>query len=119
MFRLDGRVAVITGGSRGLGREMSFAFARAGSHVVVVSRKFGNCETVAQEIQAQCPGIRAVPFACHVAHWDRCNALVDFVYKEFGRCDILVNNAGGSPLYQSLTDISEEYFDKVCILRSS
>uniref|UniRef100_A0A6A7FZU1 Short-chain dehydrogenase n=1 Tax=Hirondellea gigas TaxID=1518452 RepID=A0A6A7FZU1_9CRUS len=116
MFSLDGRVAVITGGSRGLGREMSFAFARAGAHVVVTSRKIDTCEAVAKEIQAECPGIRAVPFACHVGKWDKCNALVDFVYSEFGRCDILVNNAGGSPLYPSLSDISEEYFDKIMAL---
>lgn len=109
---LAGRVAVVTGGSRGLGKEMAWAFARCGADVVIASRKRENCESLAAEI-AEMTGRRAVPVGCHVGDWDQCDALTQTVYDEFGRCDILVNNAGMSPLYRSLVEISEELYDKV------
>ncbi|MEM8924876.1 MAG: glucose 1-dehydrogenase [Actinomycetota bacterium] len=111
-FDLSGKVAVVTGGSRGLGRAMVEAFARHGADVVVASRKLPACEMLAQEVAAE-TGRRAIGVACHVGHWDQCQALFDRVYDEFGRCDVLVNNAGMSPLYDSLTEVSEALFDKV------
>ncbi len=112
MFDLTGRVALITGGSRGLGREISHAFARHGATVIVASRKQEACATAAREIAAQ-TGRRALGIACHVGHWEQCDALVERVYNEFGRLDVLVNNAGSSPLYPSLVEVTEELFDKV------
>lgn len=112
MFDLTGKVAVVTGGSRGLGRQMVRAFARCGADVVIASRKIEACEVLAEEIRAD-TGRRALPVACHVGYWDDCNALVDTVYEEFGRCDILVNNAGLSPLYNSLPEVTEALYDKV------
>jgi NAD(P)-dependent dehydrogenase (short-subunit alcohol dehydrogenase family) len=111
LFDLSGKVALITGGSRGLGREIALAYARAGADVVVTSRKLDACEAVAQEIEAV--GQRALPLACHVAYWDGLPGLVDAAYEHFGRVDILVNNAGMSPLSPSLAETSEELFDKV------
>src|SRR6195952_5197799 len=111
-FRLDGKVAVVTGGSRGIGAAVARGFAMAGADVVIASRKLDNCVTTARDIE-EASGRRALPVACHVGRWDDCDALVDTVYREFGRCDVLVNNAGMSPLYPSLTDVSEELFDKV------
>lgn len=108
---LDGKVALVTGGSRGLGREMVLAFARAGAAVVISSRKLDVCEEVATEVRAA--GGRAFSVACHVGRWSDVEALVDAAYGEFGQVDVLVNNAGMAPLYPSLVDVSEELFDKV------
>lgn len=112
LFDLTGKVAVVTGGSRGIGRSIVLGFARAGADVVVTSRKLDNCEQVAQEVRAT-TGRRALAISTHVGYWDQCDRLVDAVYDEFGRCDILVNNAGMSPLYPDLASITEDYYDKV------
>jgi len=111
LFDLTGRVAVVTGGSRGIGRAVSFALAAAGAEVVVASRKLENCESTAAEITAT-TGRRAVPMAVNVSHWDQCGALVERVYEEFGHCEVLINNAGLSPLYPDLTTVTEELYDK-------
>jgi NAD(P)-dependent dehydrogenase (short-subunit alcohol dehydrogenase family) len=111
-FRVDGKVAVVTGGSRGIGRAMAEGLAAAGATVVVASRKLDACERAATEI-AEATGREAVGLACHVGRWADCDALVDEVYERFGRCDVLVNNAGMSPLYPDLASVSEELYDKV------
>ena len=108
---LAGKVALVTGGSRGLGRAMALAFAEAGADVVIASRKMENCRAVAAEIETL--GRRALPVACHVGHWDELDGLVEQSYDAFGRVDVLVNNAGMSPLYPDLTAVSEELWDKV------
>jgi NAD(P)-dependent dehydrogenase (short-subunit alcohol dehydrogenase family) len=108
---LAGRTVVITGGSRGLGREMVLGFARSGANVVVASRKLDACEQVARAAEGY--GVRALPVACHVGRWGDCDRLVETVYAEFDRVDVLINNAGMSPLYPSLGEVSEELFDKV------
>ena len=110
-FGLAGRVAVITGGSRGLGLAMARAFSRAGAVVVVVSRKAEACEKAAAELRAD--GGNAVGRACHVGHWDELTSLAGWLYDEFGRVDVLVNNAGISPLYERLSDVTEDQWDKV------
>jgi NAD(P)-dependent dehydrogenase (short-subunit alcohol dehydrogenase family) len=112
MFDLNDRVAVVTGGSRGLGREIAFAFAGHGATVVVASRKQEACTATAEEI-TRATGRKALGIGCHVGHWDQCDALVDRVYAELGRIDVLVNNAGSSPLYPSLAEVTEDLFDKV------
>jgi NAD(P)-dependent dehydrogenase (short-subunit alcohol dehydrogenase family) len=104
-------VALITGGSRGLGREVALAFARAGADIVVASRKLDTCEATAAEIVAL--GRHALPYACHVGRWDDLDTLVDAAYARFGKVDVLVNNAGMSPLYPSLDAVSEALWDKV------
>jgi NAD(P)-dependent dehydrogenase (short-subunit alcohol dehydrogenase family) len=111
-FDLTGKVAVVTGGSRGIGRAVIEGFAAAGADVVVASRKLNNCEAVATEV-AETTGRKALPVECHVGRWGDCDRLVDTVYGHFGRCDVLVNNAGMSPLYDDLTSVTEEYYDKV------
>jgi NAD(P)-dependent dehydrogenase (short-subunit alcohol dehydrogenase family) len=108
---LTGRVAVVTGGSRGLGREICRAFAACGATVVVASRKAAACEALAGELRAA--GGDAVALPTHVGHWDACDALVDAVYDRYGRADVLVNNAGMSPRYDRLVDVTEALFDKV------
>jgi NAD(P)-dependent dehydrogenase (short-subunit alcohol dehydrogenase family) len=111
LFDLTGKVALVTGGSRGLGREMSLAFARAGADVVVASRKLESCAETVTEIEAL--GRRGLAHACHVGAWNDLDVLVDTVYARFGRVDVLVNNAGMSPLYPSLDQVSEALWDKV------
>ena len=111
LFSFEGRVALITGGSRGLGKSMALAFAERGADVVVTSRKLLNCVEVAAQIHAM--GRRSLARSCHVGHWDELDKLVDAAYDEFGRIDILVNNAGMSPLYPKLSAVSEDLFDKV------
>jgi NAD(P)-dependent dehydrogenase (short-subunit alcohol dehydrogenase family) len=111
LFDLTGKIAVVTGGSRGLGREMVLAFAEHGADVVIASRKLDNCETVADEVRAL--GRRALAIAYHAGSWSDADRLAEAAYAEFGRVDVLVNNAGMSPLYSSLDAVSEELFDKV------
>ena len=111
LFELTGRVAIVTGGSRGLGRAMALAFAEHGADVVIASRKLENCEVVAEEVRAL--GRRALPVAYHAGSWVDADRLAEVSYAAFGRVDILVNNAGMSPLYASLEGVTEELFDKV------
>ncbi|MBW2266995.1 MAG: SDR family oxidoreductase [Deltaproteobacteria bacterium] len=111
-FRLDGKVALVTGGSRGLGKELVLAFARCGADVVIASRKEESCVALADAVKSE-TGRRALPVRCHVAKWSDCDALVENALGEFGKVDVLVNNAGSSPLYPSLIEISEELYDKV------
>ncbi len=111
LFDLSGRTAIVTGGSRGFGREMVLAFAEHGANVVIASRKLDNCERVAS--QARAFGVQALPLECHVGYWDHVERLADAAYERFGEIDILVNNAGMSPLYPSIAEISEELYDKV------
>jgi NAD(P)-dependent dehydrogenase (short-subunit alcohol dehydrogenase family) len=112
LFDLGGKVALVTGGSRGLGREMVLAFARAGADVVIASRKLESCEATAAEVR-RATGRRALPVACHVGDWGQVEALAETAYREFGRVDVLVNNAGMSPLYDRVEDVTEALWDKV------
>ncbi|MDQ6522912.1 SDR family oxidoreductase [Nocardioides sp. LHD-245] len=107
-----GRTVVVTGGSRGMGRELVHAFASRGADVVVASRKPDACREVADEV-AEKHGVRALPVAFNASSWADCDRLVEEVYDEFGRVDVLVNNAGLSPHYPSLAEVSEALFDKV------
>jgi NAD(P)-dependent dehydrogenase (short-subunit alcohol dehydrogenase family) len=112
MFELDGKVALITGGSRGLGLQIATAFAERGATVVIASRKQEACDAAAQQI-ASSTSAKALGIGCHIGHWDECDRLVERLYDELGRIDVLVNNAGSSPPYPSLDAVSEELFDKV------
>jgi NAD(P)-dependent dehydrogenase (short-subunit alcohol dehydrogenase family) len=112
-FDLSGKVALITGGSRGLGREMALAFASAGADVIVASRKLENCEAVAERIRSM--GHRALALAVHAGRWPEIDGLIEAAYRAFPRLDILVNNAGMSPACPS-HEVSEELFDKVVSL---
>ena len=110
-FDLTGLVALVTGGSRGLGYQMVRAFAERGADVVVASRKLDNCESVCEEIRAE-TGRRALAVQLHAAKWDSIDHLVEVVYAEFGRVDVLVNNAGMSPAMPS-HEVTEQLFDSV------
>ena len=108
---MTGKVVVITGGRRGLGRAMALAFAKAGADLVITSRKIESCIATATEIEAL--GRQAMAHACHVGYWEQCDALVDAVYERFGKIDVMINNAGMSPHYGCPMDIPEALYDKV------
>jgi NAD(P)-dependent dehydrogenase (short-subunit alcohol dehydrogenase family) len=111
LFSLRDRVAVVTGGSRGLGREIAIAFARAGADVVVASRKLEACELVAEEIRST-TGRRALAVAYHAGQWADADRLIERTYAEFGSVHVLVNNAGSSPLYDRPSTVTEALFDR-------
>ena len=103
---------LITGGSRGLGREMAFAAAHCGADVVIASRNMDSCVATAKEIEAE-TGRSAMPYQVHVGRWDQLDGLVEATYARFGKVDTLINNAGMSPLYDKLSDVTEKLFDAV------
>ena len=109
-FDLSGKVALVTGGSRGLGLQMVRAFAERGADLIIASRKLEACEAVAEEVRAL--GRRAMAYSVHAAKWDEIDRLIEAVYAEFGRIDILVNNAGMSPAVPS-HELTEALFDSV------
>jgi NAD(P)-dependent dehydrogenase (short-subunit alcohol dehydrogenase family) len=110
LFDLSGKVALVTGGSRGLGLEIVRAFASHGADIIIASRKLEACEAAAADVRSL--GRRALPVATHVGRWDQIDRLIEVAYAEFGRVDILVNNAGMSPSMPS-HDVSEALFDSV------
>ena len=111
LFDVAGKVVLITGGSRGLGRAMAMGFAERGAKVVVASRKLAACDALAAEIRRS--GGDAFAVACHVGQWDTLPSVVNMVVDHYGRLDVLINNAGMSPLADSLLATSETLFDKV------
>ncbi|MGE0579943.1 SDR family NAD(P)-dependent oxidoreductase, partial [Reyranella sp.] len=113
-FDLTGKVALITGGSRGLGYQMAKAFAAHGADLFITSRKLEACEKVAAEVRAM--GRKAATYACNVANWHELEGLADAAYAAFGKVDILVNNAGSSPLAPSSLETPEQLFDRIVAL---
>jgi NAD(P)-dependent dehydrogenase (short-subunit alcohol dehydrogenase family) len=111
IFSVHGRVVVITGATKGLGRAFATGLAAAGARVVVSSRKQDGCETVAAEIESD--GGDALALAAHVGAWDTLPQFVDRVVAHYGRIDALVNNAGISPAFCAIADMTEAYWDKV------
>ncbi|KQZ62333.1 short-chain dehydrogenase [Sphingopyxis sp. Root1497] len=110
LFDFTGKVALVTGGSRGLGYRMVKALAERGADVIVASRKLDKCEEVAAECRAL--GRRAMAHSVHCGRWDEIDGLIAATYAEFGRVDILINNAGMSPACPS-HEMPENLFDSV------
>ena len=108
---LAGKIALVTGGSRGMGRQMVLAFAAAGADVIISSRKQDACEEVAEEVRAL--GRRASAISAHAGDWSQMEALAERGWAEWGRIDILVNNAGMSPVEPHSVTTTEALFDKV------
>lgn len=110
LFDFTGKVALVTGWSRGLGYRMVKALAERGADVIVASRKLENCETVAAECRAL--GRKAMAYGVHCGRWAEIDGLIEASYAEFGRVDILINNAGMSPACPS-HEMPENLFDSV------
>ena len=110
LLDFSGKVALVTGGSRGLGREMVMALAERGAEMIIASRKAEACETVAEEVRSM--GRRALAIGAHCGKWDEIDSLIEAAYAEFGRVDILVNNAGMGPRMPS-EEVPENLYDSV------
>jgi gluconate 5-dehydrogenase len=111
-FDLTGKVAIVTGSTKGLGRAMAQGLAASGASVVVSSRKQELCDKAASEITAD-TGADTLGLACHVGDWDAIPSFVDQVVTRFGRIDVLVNNAGINPASVSIADMPLEFWRKV------
>lgn len=111
LLDMTGKVVLITGGSRGIGRAMALGFAEQGANIAITSRKVAACEKAAGEVEAL--GVKAFAYASNVGNWDELEGLVNAVYDRFGKIDVLINNAGMSPLAPSSLETSEALFDKV------
>ncbi len=109
-FRLDGKVAVVTGGSRGIGKAIASGFAEQGARVVIASRKQETLDAVAEEIRGQ--GAECLPVACHTGKPEQIQALFEKVKEAFGGVDILVNNAATNPYFGPILDATEQVWDK-------
>ena len=111
LFDLTGKVAVITGSTKGIGKAIAEEYAKAGAKVVISSRKADACEKVANELKEQ--GLDALPIACHVGDKAQLQNLVDKTLETWGKIDILVCNAATNPVYGPTHDVSDEAFDKI------
>ena len=110
-FSLKGKTAIVTGGSRGIGKAIALGFAKAGARVVLTSRKMNDLETNAAEIMAF--GGEALPIQAHLGKIEEINRMVNIVMDKFGRIDILVNNAGTSPAMGTVLDSDERIWETV------
>jgi dehydrogenase/reductase SDR family protein 4 len=111
LFDLSGRVAVVTGSTRGIGKSIAEELARAGATVAVSSRKQDACDAVRAEFEKQ--GFEVLARPCNVSRKDELQALVDAATAKWGRVDIVVANAASNPYYGPLTGISDDAFDKI------
>ena len=110
-FSVEGKVALVTGGSRGIGRAITLTFADAGANMVVSARKLPDLEKVAEEVMAA--GGKCLPIVSHIAKLEESKSLVERVKAELGRIDILVNNAGTNPAQSPILDIEEWAWDVI------
>ncbi|MFQ5457472.1 MAG: SDR family NAD(P)-dependent oxidoreductase [Myxococcota bacterium] len=101
-FSLKGKIAIVTGSSRGIGRAIALAYADAGADVVVSSRKPDACEPVAKEVESR--GVRSMVVPCHVGKTADIENLIQSVHKAWGRIDVLVNNAATNPAKGALVN---------------
>ena len=110
-FTLAGKVALVTGGSRGIGKAIALGFAQAGADVAIASRKLPDLEKVAEEIKIL--GVQSLAVSAHIGRMEEINNLVTKVVEKFGKIDILVNNAGCNPTLDAAIDIEERAWDSV------
>ena len=110
-FSLKGKTAIVTGSSRGIGRAIAIAYARAGARVVVTSRKLDACNAVVEQLRGE--GLEAMAIACNISGKEQVAALVDQTEKAYGPVDVLVCNAAVNPYYGPMSGITDEAFSKV------
>ncbi len=110
-FNLKGKVAIVTGSSKGIGKAIAKGLAQIGADVVISSRNQEACDTVVSEFENE--GLKAVGIACHIGKEEQRKNLVDTVVKKLGRIDILVNNAAINPVYGPIENVEPEIFDKI------
>ncbi len=113
LFDLSGKVALLTGASKGMGKAMATGMAEHGAKVMISSRKLDQCQAVADEINARCGEKRAFAFACNAGYKEQLQALVNATREQLGSIDIVVGNAGINPFYGSMTKIPDDAYDKI------
>ena len=113
LFDLSGKVALLTGASKGMGEAMAEGLAEHGAKVVISSRKLDQCQEAADRINAKCGAGSAIAIACNIGYKDQLQGLVDETRAQLGPIDILVANAGVNPFYGSMSEIPDEAFDKI------
>ena len=113
LFDLSGKVALLTGASKGMGLSMAEGLAEHGARVVISSRKLDQCEKVAEAINKRIGPDTATPIACNIGYKEQLQALVDQTRERVGPIDVLVHNAGVNPFYGSMSEIPDEAFDKI------
>ena len=111
LFDLKGKVALVTGATRGIGKSIAEELARAGAKVAICSRKAEACELVRSELENS--GFEVLAQPCNVSHKEELQALVDATAAKWGGIDIVVANAASNPYYGPLTEISDDAFDKI------
>lgn len=112
MFDLSGRIALVSGASRGIGEAIAHTLASHGAHVIVSSRKTDGCERVASKINDD--GFSAEAYPCHVGSLEQIAGIIGHAREKHGRLDILVNNAAANPYYGHILDTPLEAFEKTC-----
>ena len=110
-FNLEGKVAIITGSSKGIGKAIAKGLAENGAQVVISSRSQEACDAIAKEFTAE--GLKAVGIACHIGKEDQRKELINKIIEAFGRIDILVNNAAINPVFGPLEEVDPAIFDKI------
>ena len=110
LFNLDGKIALVTGASRGIGEEIAKLLAEQGAHVIVSSRKIDGCQAVADAIKEVGGSAEAVP--CHIGEMAQIEAIFAHIREHHGRLDILVNNAAANPFFGHILDTPVDAFDK-------
>jgi NAD(P)-dependent dehydrogenase (short-subunit alcohol dehydrogenase family) len=113
LFDLSGKVALLTGASKGMGRAMAAGLAEHGARVMLSSRKLDQCQAAADEINARCGAQRAFAMACNAGYKEQLQALVEATHAKLGRINILVGNAGINPFYGPMSKIPDEAYDKI------
>ncbi len=113
LFDLTGKVALLTGASKGMGRAMAGALAAHGARVMLSSRKLDQCTAAADEINAECGEVRAHAFACNAGYRDQLQRLVDATHEQLGPIDVLIGNAGVNPFYGPMSTIPDDAYDKI------
>lgn len=111
-FNLDGKIALITGASRGIGQSIAETLASYGAHVIIVSRKKEGLEAVQNKIVSS--GGKASIFPCHMGYIDQIKDLYQWVNEEFGGLDILINNSATNPFFGDVLSADEKAWDKTC-----
>ena len=111
LFDLSGKTAIVTGSTKGIGRSIAEALARAGANVIISSRKADKCEEVANAIHAE--GLDATAIPCHIGKRDDVEHLVSETKQRYGKIDVLVCNAAVNPYYGPMSGLSDDAFAKV------